>query len=257
VPCRLHCLDPQDPHAVSQAFPRAIFIALAALAVVVTVLGHRLTRTETPGPWTDAWLEAAYLRNTRSPTMVNLRGPGDLFRVVVVGAGYAGVIAANRVLSTLARRVDTDQGKVEVTVVNPRPDFVQRIRLHEVAAGTTSTAALPLTDVLHPAARLRVGVVEHIDPLARTVHGPGLMLGYDCLVYAVGSRSGDGVPGSTAHAHQVADAGGAQALRRAVAGLRPGGTVVVGSRRAWGGGADNESPRRWTGCGSTSTRIAP
>ena len=43
--------------------------------------------------------------------------------VVVIGGGYAGVMAANR----LTRRAD-----VAVTLVNPRPMFVDRIRLHHV-----------------------------------------------------------------------------------------------------------------------------
>jgi NADH dehydrogenase FAD-containing subunit len=41
--------------------------------------------------------------------------------IVVVGGGYAGVMAANR----LTRRHDA-----VVTLINPRPRFVERIRLH-------------------------------------------------------------------------------------------------------------------------------
>ncbi|MFJ3978818.1 oxidoreductase, partial [Streptomyces sp. NPDC090021] len=50
-------------------------------------------------------------------------------RVVVLGAGYAGAYVAG----TLARRLAPSQ--VEVTVVNAEPDFVQRLRLHQLAAG--------------------------------------------------------------------------------------------------------------------------
>lgn len=46
-------------------------------------------------------------------------------RVVIVGAGYAGVNAAKRLA-----RSDAD-----VTIVNPRADFVERIRLHQYLAG--------------------------------------------------------------------------------------------------------------------------
>ena len=45
-------------------------------------------------------------------------------RVVVIGGGYAGVLAANR----LQRRAD-------VTLINPRPAFVERIRLHQRVTG--------------------------------------------------------------------------------------------------------------------------
>ncbi|MEV4460388.1 hypothetical protein [Microbispora sp. NPDC049633] len=46
---------------------------------------------------------------------------------MVIGGGYAGTLAANR----LRARDD-----VHVTLVNPRPEFVERIRLHQLVAGT-------------------------------------------------------------------------------------------------------------------------
>ena len=56
-------------------------------------------------------------------------------KVVVVGAGYAGTIAANR-LAKKAR-------EARITVVDPRPGFVERVRLHEQIAGTGSAATPP------------------------------------------------------------------------------------------------------------------
>ena len=47
-------------------------------------------------------------------------------RVVVIGGGYAGMLAANH----LRMRDDVD-----ITLVNPRPKFVERIRLHQLVAG--------------------------------------------------------------------------------------------------------------------------
>src|SRR5262245_28939868 len=47
--------------------------------------------------------------------------------VVVIGGGYAGVQAANR----LMQRDD-----VTVTLINPRPTFVERIRLHQLVGGS-------------------------------------------------------------------------------------------------------------------------
>src|SRR5581483_5503353 len=52
--------------------------------------------------------------------------------VVVVGAGYAGTLAANH----LRQRPDID-----ITVVNPRPVFVERIRLHQLVADTGTATA--------------------------------------------------------------------------------------------------------------------
>ena len=46
--------------------------------------------------------------------------------VVVIGGGYAGTTAANH----LRMRAD-----VNITLVNPRPKFVERIRLHQHVAG--------------------------------------------------------------------------------------------------------------------------
>ena len=51
--------------------------------------------------------------------------------VVVIGGGYAGTLAANHLRS----RAD-----VEVTLVNPRPVFVERIRLHQLVAGSGTAA---------------------------------------------------------------------------------------------------------------------
>lgn len=64
----------------------------------------------------------------------------NITRVVVVGGGYAGVLAANRL----------QRPGVDITLVNPRPDFVERIRLHQMIAGT-HTATVPYADVLAPA----------------------------------------------------------------------------------------------------------
>ncbi|WP_280458391.1 PfkB family carbohydrate kinase [Nocardia carnea] len=57
---------------------------------------------------------------------------GRRAHVVVIGGGYAGIAAANR----LRRRAGID-----ITVVNPRPEFVERIQLHQLAAGTGSATA--------------------------------------------------------------------------------------------------------------------
>lgn len=50
-------------------------------------------------------------------------------RIVVLGAGYAGAYVAGN----LARRLSP--ADTEITVVNAEPDFVERLRLHQLAAG--------------------------------------------------------------------------------------------------------------------------
>lgn len=61
-------------------------------------------------------------------------------RIVVLGAGYAGSHAAGR----LARRLHPDG--TEITLVNAEPDFVERVRMHQLAAGQ-NLRRRALTDV--------------------------------------------------------------------------------------------------------------
>ncbi|WP_238845997.1 NAD(P)/FAD-dependent oxidoreductase [Nocardia terpenica] len=126
-----------------------------------------------------------------------------LVRVVVVGAGYAGVMAANR----LAAKGRSD---VEVTVVNPWAVFVERIRLHEHAAGT-SNAVRQLRGLLHRDVRLRVATVVGIGERAALLDD-GDALEYDRLIYAVGSTTSRSIAGYE-NAWGIADFESAMGLR--------------------------------------------
>jgi NADH dehydrogenase FAD-containing subunit len=116
-------------------------------------------------------------------------------KVVVIGGGYAGVMAANR----LTRRDD-----VAVTLINPRPEFVHRIRLHQLVGGSND-AVVDYSEILADRIRLVVGTATHIDAASRTITlATGDPIDYDHLIYAVGSRSAEpGVPGAEL-AHRVA-----------------------------------------------------
>ncbi|PJE96872.1 FAD-dependent oxidoreductase [Streptomyces carminius] len=129
-------------------------------------------------------------------------------QVVVIGGGYAGVMAANR----LTRRDD-----VAVTLVNPRPDFVHRVRLHQLVGGSDD-AVVAYRDVLAEDVRLVVDTVTRIDAAGRGVtSASGGTLGYDYLVYAVGSGSAEpDVPGAAEFAHPAATLEEARRLRRVV-----------------------------------------
>jgi NADH dehydrogenase FAD-containing subunit len=128
--------------------------------------------------------------------------------VLVLGGGYAGVVAANR----LSVRDD-----VAVTVVNPRPVFVERIRLHQLVGGSND-AVEPFADVLAPAVRLVADEADRIDVAGRRVLlRSGGTLPYDPLVLAVGSRAAlASVPGATEHAVSVATLEAAQGMRQAL-----------------------------------------
>ncbi|GAA1529022.1 FAD-dependent oxidoreductase [Streptomyces albidochromogenes] len=125
--------------------------------------------------------------------------------VVVIGGGYAGVMAANR----LTRRDD-----VNVTLINPRPAFVHRIRLHQLVAGSGS-AVVAYREVLGERVRLLVDSAARIDAAARSVAlASGGTVGYDYLVYAVGSGSADpAVPGAAEFAYPIATFEEAERLR--------------------------------------------
>lgn len=140
-------------------------------------------------------------------------------QVVVIGGGYAGVLAANRL---------TQRDDVAVTLVNPRAEFVERIRLHQLVAGTHD-AVVPLSDVLAPRVRLVVDAVERIDAPARTLElASGERLGYDRLVYAVGSHAtAPDVPGAAEHAHPIASVEQARRLRSLLDDVAPGAPIVV------------------------------
>lgn len=139
------------------------------------------------------------------------------FHVVVVGAGYAGVMAANRLLS--------EHPDVAATVVNPRSVFVERTRLHQHAAATGS-ATHRLTDLLHPRAELRVGTALRIDDGA-VLLGDGSVLTCDAVVYAVGSGPARvDIPGGE-HAHSVSDLESASTLHTAIEALPDGAAITV------------------------------
>jgi NADH dehydrogenase len=147
-------------------------------------------------------------------------------RIVVLGAGYAGAFAAG----SLARRLHS--GDFEITVVNAEPDFVERLRLHQLAAGR-ALRPRPLTEVFAGTGiRLRVARVTAVDAGNRTVtvaDGEGLdRIGYDTLLYALGSTAADhGVPGAAEHAFTVAARPSALRLRARLDELGEAGRVLV------------------------------
>ncbi len=132
--------------------------------------------------------------------------------VVVLGGGYAGTVAANRL-----RLADTD-----VTLVNPRPQFVERIRLHQLVAGRDD-AVVDYAEVLGEGIRLVTDRATRIDAAARTVAlASGDTLHYDYLIYAVGSGvAAPTVPGAAEFAYPIAEFEHATRLRAALDDLPP------------------------------------
>ena len=147
-------------------------------------------------------------------------------RVVVLGAGYGGLLAAVR----LAAR----SRQAEVTLVNQSDVFVERVRLHQYAANQ-AVRQRKLVDVL---AGTRVqfvyGTVERIELPARRVLLGGGALTYDYLVYALGSVTDVGaVPGVRDHAYSIKATGerSAEDLKTSPGPSRPRSSAGVRSRR--------------------------
>ncbi len=148
--------------------------------------------------------------------------------MVVVGAGYAGVTAANRLRGSLT---SAERQRVRIVMINRSSEFVERIRLHEVAAGTIPTAAFPLREILHPDVQVIVGDVAAIDPDNKlldvmTANGSRIER-YDSLIYAVGSQAALGAPGVQEHAYLLSNPDGARAAREAIDRAADGVDVVV------------------------------
>jgi NADH:ubiquinone reductase (H+-translocating) len=140
-------------------------------------------------------------------------------RVVIVGGGYAGTLAANR----LRQRPDLD-----ITLVNPRPVFVERIRLHQLVADTGAATA-DYDTLLGVGVQLVVDAVERIDTAARRLLlTSGTALDYDYLIYAVGSTGAvPATPGAAEFAHSISDLESAQRLRYTLADLPLNAPVTV------------------------------
>ena len=141
-------------------------------------------------------------------------------KVVVIGGGYAGTLAANHL------RLRADVG---ITLVNPRPTFVERLRLHQFAAGT-GDATVDYGTLLGEGVQLVVDSATRIDTASRTVQlASGGELDYDYVIHAVGSTgmTPAAVPGAAEFAYPVAELEQAQRLRAAVHEMDPDAPVTV------------------------------
>ncbi|WP_158104606.1 FAD-dependent oxidoreductase, partial [Amycolatopsis kentuckyensis] len=144
-------------------------------------------------------------------------------RIVVLGAGYAGANAAGR----LAKRLHP--ADTEITLVNADAEFVERVRMHQLATGQ-DLKPRPLAEVFAgTGVQVRIARVAAVDAERKTVAlSGGDELAYDTLVYALGSTAADsGVPGVAEHAHHLAGKQSALRLRARLAELPAGGTVLV------------------------------
>jgi NADH dehydrogenase len=141
-------------------------------------------------------------------------------KVVVIGGGYSGTFAANHLRM---------RGDVDITLVNPRPKFVERIRLHQHVTGNYD-ATVDYGTLLGEGIKLVVDSAIRIDTASRTVAlASGRALDYDYVIYAVGSTGAvpASVPGAAEFAYPIAELELAQRLRDAMDELHPDAPITV------------------------------
>ena len=111
-------------------------------------------------------------------------------KILIIGGGYAGLLTALRL-----------KGE-DVTVINRSDTFVERIRLHQVAAGQQlKRRSIPK---LLKRVKFIQGEVTALDPEQRRVVVNGQTLDYDYLVYALGSMiDTSNVPGVEEYAYTL------------------------------------------------------
>lgn len=150
-------------------------------------------------------------------------------RVLVLGGGFGGVVAAER----LARELPVEH---EITLVSESSTFVFYPALVRLAFGRASREDVTF-DLRGAMLDQRVRFVEtrvaHVDPAARrvTLTGGDITGGieYDFLIYALGRRlATERVRGFFEHAHHLLSIEAAQKFGAAVERFR-GGAAVVGS----------------------------
>ncbi|MCM0675365.1 FAD-dependent oxidoreductase [Micromonospora phytophila] len=147
-------------------------------------------------------------------------------RIVILGAGYAGMAATVSLAARTKRRAD-----VHITVVSADERFTERLRLHQTASGQ-QLADLRISHLLDGTGVDFVrGWVTGVDSAARTVRiDDERLLEYDRLVYALGSVADTAaVPGVDDHAYTLNSAHDAELLARRLADLGTGTLAVCGS----------------------------
>ncbi len=102
-------------------------------------------------------------------------------RIVVAGAGYAGVSCALR----LVRRVPA---RVSVTLISATDRFIERIRLHQRATGQNVGDWSLRSLIKGTRIDLHIGSINQLDHANRLLHLGGDRIEFDTLVLALGSH---------------------------------------------------------------------
>ncbi|WP_433711830.1 NAD(P)/FAD-dependent oxidoreductase [Nocardia sp. CA-084685] len=149
-----------------------------------------------------------------------------MHKMVILGAGYAGMSAATSLAARTKRRDD-----VEIVLVNATERFTERLRLHQTASGQ-NLAEFDIPALLEgTGVEFVCGWVTGIDAAARTVRiDDERVLEYDTLVYGLGGVADTAaVPGVDDNAYTLNSMHDAELLAQRLAGLGAGTVAVCGS----------------------------
>lgn len=149
--------------------------------------------------------------------------------VLVIGAGYAGMLA------TMRLAMKTRHQNVQITLINPSATFFERLRMHQYAANQP-VRRQPIREILSGSeVQFIQAEVTGIDIQRREVitraDNESQRLAYDYLMYTPGSSiDHDGVPGVREHAYTLSPTGprSAEVLKGILPAMnRDGGHLVV------------------------------
>jgi len=144
-------------------------------------------------------------------------------KILILGGGYAGLTAAARVSKSGA----------DVTLIDARPSFFQRIRFHELLAGGSPKTLEYASTLARRGVRFVQARAERLElgrqrVAARSADGGRVEIGYDTLIFALGSTTAPSVPGAAEHAVRLDDPA---AIREAALRIRAlaaqGGRVLI------------------------------
>ena len=107
-------------------------------------------------------------------------------KIVIIGAGYAGVLTAKK----LERRLKKS-GDVSITIIDKNPFHTMLTELHEIAAGRVDEDSIKLSLARIFAGRrvdVKLDTVMSVDFDSKTVLGTNHQYSYDYLVLCAGSK---------------------------------------------------------------------
>ncbi len=125
-------------------------------------------------------------------------------KIVIVGAGYAGILTAKKIARRAKKQKLQD---VEITIIDKNPFHTMLTELHEVAAGRVDEDSIKIS-LKKVFAERKVNVVldtvKEINFDDKQVVGSEMAYDYDYLVIAAGSKpTFYGIPGVEEHAFKL------------------------------------------------------